>query len=86
MTFRNFNDPEYKKFRYRVKARDKYTCRWPNCGSKIKLHVHHIIPWSDSVPLRFEITNGITLCKRHHDLVKGNEYNYIKVFRDILNG
>lgn len=49
-----------------VKERDLWKCQ--HCGSEDKdeLQSHHIIPWEKSVELRFDINNGITLCKSCH--------------------
>lgn len=47
-----------------VKQRDKYYCQ--HCGSTENLHAHHIVPWKKDEKLRFEITNGITLCASCH--------------------
>lgn len=73
---RNFKDPQYKLWRKNVYERDHYSCRWPNCGSKKKLNAHHIKTWSGFPGLRFVVANGITLCKYHHDLIKGMEEVY----------
>ena len=61
---RNYDDPNYKKFRTEVLKRDKFKCRMPNCKSKKNLNVHHIQAWSNASTLRFEPSNGITLCKK----------------------
>jgi hypothetical protein len=34
--------------------------------------------------LRYEMTNGITLCRHHHDSIKGRENDYILFFINIL--
>ena len=68
---------EYEKQREwsnAVKKRDKYTCQ--ECGFKYgskdsPLNAHHIVRWADSVELRYELDNGITLCKRCHYKVHG---------------
>ena len=39
------------------------------CGSKENLEAHHIIPVSHSRDFMYYDTNGITLCKKHHQLV-----------------
>jgi predicted restriction endonuclease len=82
--FRDYGDPQYKKWRKSIYSRDKYKCRWPNCCLKRKLNAHHIRKWADFPHLRFDINNGITLCKYHHDLIKGNEEIYETSFLRIL--
>ena len=81
---RNYNDPEYKKWRKNIKKRDNHTCQWPGCICKNKLHAHHINKWSDFPGLRYNIDNGITLCKTHHDLIKDNEENYAPFFFKLI--
>lgn len=81
---RNFGDPQYKKWRNAVYKRDHYRCRWPNCVLKRKLNAHHIKTWAQFPGLRFNVNNGITLCKYHHDLIKGMESIYEATFLKIL--
>lgn len=76
--------PEYKPWRLAVFRRDHYVCRMPKCGSKIKLQAHHIRRWADAPTLRFDVNNGITLCKKCHELVTKNEDFYITLFQSIL--
>jgi len=83
--FRNFKDPQYKKWRISVYQRDKFMCQWPNCNSKFKLNAHHIKNWANYPGLRFEISNGITLCKYHHDMIKGMEENFAASFMRIVH-
>lgn len=82
---RDYNDPEYKKFRNKVRQRDHNKCRWPGCGTSKKLQVHHIRKWHDFPTLRYAQSNGITLCRRHHDIVKNNEESYAPLFIRIVN-
>lgn len=55
---------QYLDFKKRVLKRDKYLCQI--CGSKNKLHVHHIKPFSQYPDLKFDVNNGITLCEKCH--------------------
>ena len=82
--FRNFKDKQYIQWRKSVYKRDNFQCRWPHCKSKQKLNAHHIKTWSDFPGLRFELNNGITLCKYHHNLIKGMEEVYAATFLRIL--
>lgn len=83
---RNFDDPAYKKWRNKVLTRDGRRCQWPKCNSKIKLQCHHLKKWSDYPHLRFDVGNGITLCRRHHDFIRHKEEQYEPMFRSILIG
>jgi len=81
---RNYNDPTYKDARKKVLKRDKRTCQMPKCGSKKRLNVHHIIPWSKAAHLRFETYNLITLCRVCHDSIKDSEHHYESLFMSIV--
>jgi hypothetical protein len=54
------NMPEYIAWRTSVFTRDGFTCQ--DCRSKQRLNAHHIKPWSQHPALRFEVSNGVTLC------------------------
>lgn len=82
---RNYLDPEYEAFRKEVLKRDRYKCQMPDCGSRKKLHVHHIKPWSKAAALRYDTLNGITLCKACHESITGKETHYEVVFTEIIN-
>lgn len=48
-----------------VKARDGFKCVM--CGSAEKeLHAHHVKPWKSHPELRYEVSNGITVCAPCH--------------------
>tara|TARA_R110000765_G_scaffold401626_1_gene497038 strand:- start:224 stop:490 length:267 start_codon:yes stop_codon:yes gene_type:complete len=82
---RNYNDPTYKKFRLDVLKRDKFTCQMcKKRGKKTRLNVHHIMKWSSAASLRFDIDNGITLCKKCHDSVQGKESHYVTYFSELI--
>lgn len=58
---------DYKDWRTGVFKRDDFTCQ--RCGyrngdgtKRKDLNSHHIIPWIESIELRYVIENGMTLC------------------------
>jgi len=81
---RNYDDPVYKDFRLRVLKRDKFKCKMPGCKTKRDLQVHHISKWSGASSLRYEVSNGITLCRYCHKSITGKEPHYETLFREII--
>lgn len=55
---------EYGQWRNLVYSRDCWKCRI--CGSKVDINAHHIVYAKHREDLRFDTSNGITLCKKHH--------------------
>lgn len=57
---------DYKRWRYDVFLRDAFTCQ--ECGDARggNLNAHHIKGFADFPELRFEVSNGITLCETCH--------------------
>jgi len=76
--------PAYAAFRKSVRQRDDNSCQWPGCPATKRLEVHHIRKWSAHPELRFEVSNGITLCKSCHSRVTGDEETYSTLFIKIL--
>lgn len=62
---------EYDQWRMTVFKRDNFTCQ--NCHQiGGELHAHHLKPFATNPKLRFEISNGITLCEDCHKEIDGN--------------
>ncbi len=55
-------DYEWKRI---VKERDNFTCQCCNRRG-VEIHAHHINNYADFPEHRYEISNGITLCKECH--------------------
>lgn len=59
---------EYKEWRWAVFMRDNFTCQQCHrCGSGVVLNADHIKPFALFPELRFEVSNGRTLCKDCHE-------------------
>lgn len=53
-------------------------------GKGVWLNVHHIIKWSSASSLRYDIDNGICLCKNCHKEVTGKESHYISFLAEKI--
>ena len=64
------NSKQYKDWRVSVFERDGYTCQTcfviSSKNKSVYIHAHHIKKFSEFKNLRFDINNGITLCKKCH--------------------
>jgi hypothetical protein len=67
-------DPERNRYRAKmwvkaVKDRDGWKC--VECDATGRLHAHHIKRWKDHPSLRYEVSNGVTLCHECHERAHG---------------
>jgi 5-methylcytosine-specific restriction endonuclease McrA len=77
---------EYVEWRINVWKRDRFTCqKCLNIGKN--LNAHHIKSWSENIDERYNVDNGVTLCKDcHKELHKeyGQKTNKIQLL-EFLN-
>lgn len=59
----------YRRWRKLVFERDNFTC--VRCGANKNITAHHIKPWNDYPELRYEVSNGETLCNYCHKNIHG---------------
>lgn len=71
---------EYQQWRIAVLERDKYTCQHCNKTGG-KLHCHHIKSFKFYPEIRFDIENGIVLCKECHENLHLSRYKKPKVLK-----
>jgi len=78
------NDSAYKEWRKSVRDRDGWKCKMSNKDCLGKVVAHHILPWAKFPELRYEVNNGITLCKTHHPLKRDEEIRLSPYFQSLL--
>lgn len=81
--------PEVSKWRQAVIKRDNCTCQV--CTITIndsKIVAHHIFSYIDNPDIRFDVSNGITLCVRCHinfHKIYGNGKNNVDQLNEFMN-
>lgn len=74
---------EYREWRTAVLERDAYKCMKCGESTRLLLEAHHILGQAENPGLRFDIDNGITLCRKCHK----QTHNFgIKARRQTLTG
>lgn len=79
------NNPEYKQWIKKVKKRDANTCRLKDKNCSGYNIAHHILGWIAYPELRYEVSNGITLCQHHHPRKRDDEIRLIPIFLKLIN-
>jgi len=64
--------PELKVWRRAVFKRDNYKCQ--KCENGTPLHAHHIKEFAKYPELRFEVSNGLTVCAGCHGKIHGKDF------------
>lgn len=77
-------DYRYKDWMRTVKNRDYWKCRMGNEDCSGRLEAHHILPWSQHQELRYEVNNGIALCRYHHPRKREEEKRLAPVFQQMV--
>ena len=78
---------KYDNWRLKVFKRDNFTCKKCLDNKGHNLHAHHIYNFSSNKTKRYDINNGITLCKKcHKEFHKkyGFKNNNIKQLEEYL--
>ena len=76
---------EYNIWRMAVYTRDNFKCKISNEDCEGKIEAHHILSFTKYHELRYEINNGITLCRKHHPRKMVEEVRLAPVFQDLIS-
>lgn len=75
--------PMLKGWRTLVMKRDNFTCQ--KCGYQgHELHAHHIKEFAIYPELRFEVSNGLTLCVDCHGAIHGKNFKPVRQYFDPI--
>ena len=69
-------------WRRAVLKRDKKRCKI--CRSEKDLQAHHIRPYAQFVELRWELSNGLTLCYPCHKVFQGKELASVELLELLV--
>lgn len=75
----------YTFWRMEVYKRDNFRCKMSNGECSSKIEAHHILTWKESPELRYEISNGITLCTKHHPRQREAEIKLADFFKSLIS-
>ncbi len=78
------NDPEYKQWVRGAKKRDGNICQLQTTDCLGYNIVHHIKGWKQYPKLRYLLTNGITLCQRHHPRTRADEERLKPILQKLV--
>jgi hypothetical protein len=76
-------NPEGVKWRKAVLKRDRYHCRI--CHATRRLEAHHILPFGTNPEIRWEVSNGLTLCHDCHVKFRHRELEYAEALKIIAS-
>lgn len=72
---------EMFEWKYKVIGRDNFICQ--NCGKNGNICAHHIRTFSKYPELRFDVNNGVTLCKMCHREIHSKKYANIEGYYPV---
>lgn len=79
------NDMAYKEWRRKIWKRDNFKCLFNNSECNGKIIAHHILSWKKYLELRYKISNGVSLCHKHHPRKKSDEIKLAPLFRKLVD-
>lgn len=78
------NSGAYYEWSKTIKNRDGHKCKIANKDCSGSLNSHHILSWREHPELRYDVNNGITLCRFHHPLKYAQEKILSPYFKELI--
>lgn len=79
-----WGDFGYRLWRDQIFKRDGYKCKMGNNDCVTYIEAHHILSWGEYPELRYQLTNGITLCRFHHPKGRKKEKRLVPFFKELV--
>ena len=77
------NDSAYKNWRHEV-YKEGGACALKDESCHGKKVVHHILRWSEYENKRYDVSNGLVLCWKHHPRTRKEEDNSVELFQRLV--
>lgn len=77
-------DMSYREWRRLVKKRDGNVCQMRDENCRGYMIAAHIKSWALYPELRYEVSNGITLCQGHHPKTRNEDKRLMPVFQELV--
>jgi hypothetical protein len=75
---------EHRDWSRAVKVRDGWKCKINDKYCEGRLESHHILSYLKYPELRYDVNNGIALCRHHHPKTREKEENFVGYFNSLL--
>jgi hypothetical protein len=81
---RHAYDVKCQQWARQVKNRDYWKCQIANESCHGRMEAHHILSWRYHPELRYQLNNGITLCRFHHPFKERDEKAMAPLFTELV--
>ena len=77
-------DIRYREWARGIKMRDGWKCKLADSTCRGRIEAHHIYPWAKYPAKRYDVTNGIALCRHHHPRKRDDEIKLIPILTGLI--
>lgn len=76
---------QHSEWSMSVKGRDNWKCQLSDKNCSGRIEAHHIYSWNEFPELRYQLSNGISLCHAHHPRRRDDERRMIPIFIKMVS-